>query len=175
LLKLLTKDERTELQKNYEYAKTDDGGGFKGSLTEFKNSTDTGDWNNYQKAKAEGYKGKFQDWIKVAHPSSSVNISPFDRESQVLKAKRMAEVLTADYEDALAKKIEAADDPALYAKARTYAEKLKKPIQEVFAMVKRQALIDRLDEDLKQVYGDDVDMRLDGWYLDGKLLRRMPK
>lgn len=46
--KAATKDERTELQKDYAFAQSPEGGGFKGTVMDFKNYSDTGDWKNYQ-------------------------------------------------------------------------------------------------------------------------------
>ncbi len=67
-----TKDSRTELQKNYEAAQ---GQGFTGKIWEFKAYDETGDWGNYQKSKAEGYKGSFESWLTKHEGNRAIKIS----------------------------------------------------------------------------------------------------
>jgi|WetSurMetagenome_2_1015567.scaffolds.fasta_scaffold42515_2 hypothetical protein len=64
----LTQDKKPDMQKQFEFAQTKEGGEFKGSFSDFKDSTDTGDWKNYQhyvdEEKSAGNKPEgFNSWL----------------------------------------------------------------------------------------------------------------
>lgn len=76
LIKEMNEDQRTELQKNYEYAKEQ---GYKGSLAEFKVlSDDPSSIREYNYAKTPeggGFKGSYMDFITKKAAAGAVRIS----------------------------------------------------------------------------------------------------
>lgn len=84
----LSKDERTELQKNFEYAVAE---GYTKDIIDFKNAGGTpSSYDEYQLAKEEGYKGKYVDFIRMKGESGSTRISIGEKVAEKIALANLA-------------------------------------------------------------------------------------
>ena len=80
LLTTKTEDERTEAIKNFQFAKSKEGGEFKGSFQEFSNPLTTTDWENYNLAGGREGTGKsFDKWLTEQHKSKAIKITTAEK------------------------------------------------------------------------------------------------
>lgn len=77
-----TKDDRPAAIQIYEYAKTEAGGGFTGSYTEFKDAATTTHQKDYEAAKEGGYTGSFNEWLLSMSKAGAINLSFGEKLSQ---------------------------------------------------------------------------------------------
>ncbi len=84
-----TKDERTTAQKNYDFAKSELGGNFKGSFTEFQDSSKTTHMKDYKRATSGGYEGTFNDWLLEMRKAGAIRVSIGEK---VAEKKAKAEI-----------------------------------------------------------------------------------
>lgn len=75
ILKDATEDERTAAMKNYEFARSPQGGNFKGTFAEFDRDARTGNQKDYESAVAGGYDGQFHEWLLDMKRAGATRIS----------------------------------------------------------------------------------------------------
>ena len=75
--------------EQYQFAKTPEGGNFKGTLAEFKTlSKPTAEIEQYEYAKKNGYKGTFEQFKVLSTPKTTVSVSNVqEREEAKRKVK----------------------------------------------------------------------------------------
>lgn len=159
---LRPKDARTSDIKNFEFAKSQ---GFDGSFEDWS-KTETTDWREYQKAVGQGYQGKFYDWQKeMSALGGGLELSEYKqrKEADIIASLRKT-VRSAKYVSDLENA--AREDSSL--------DHLFGKPDEYNIAVKRQVL-EKLDSEIRNAYSDkEVERKIDGWYADGKLVRRNP-
>ncbi len=166
--KALTKDERTELRKNYEFAKEE---GFKGSLVDFKNSGGTPtSYDEYKLAKEEGYKGKFTDFItmKAKAGSTTIQLSPFEQTRQRELAQSQADVMSPSFSSNVTKDLSKSnpEDWAYPAEASSVED---------IPRIQQIRTLREMDSRIRQAFSEDkIERKSDGWYRNGKLIVRNP-
>jgi len=131
----LNKDKANEV-KIYEYAQTPEGGGFKGSIVDFRNSNSTADMKNYEKVKKDP---KFNAWLEKQNRSKAINLGQKIEEKKALSelagqlyfkdTKRVDDInkLAADFDKNQAWLIPEKDRPL--AKARVIVKGVKDKIE----------------------------------------------
>ena len=81
--------------EQYQFAKTPEGGNFKGTLAEFKTlSKPTAEIEQYEYAKKNGYKGTFEQFKVLSTPKTTVSVSNVQEREE---AKKYGEFLVDDY------------------------------------------------------------------------------
>jgi hypothetical protein len=175
-IELLTKDERTELQKNYEYAKEE---GFKGTLADFKveGGTPTA-LKEYEYAKKEGFKGNFIDFIKTQHPATNINLGPYATAIERGKAESINDVLSPDFEAKVEKgavdEVDKHPDQIKTLVAKGAAKNQTEARSMLETHYKNKAIEDALIQSYGNI-GKQVTRGKEGWEVDGKVVRRYAK
>jgi len=176
--RLLTpKDERTNLQKNFEYAR--DYQGFKGTLKEFQEAA-TGHQKDYEKAVSQGYTGKFNDWLMEFQKAGATKIS-IGEKVETKKALDEVAAQSSVKDPKLVEKIESklkrtdvyfdnTDAIEAFAKQHNITSDAATDIYY------KATVRSKIDDMVKQAYKDKkVDyVKGKGWYVGSKLIRRDP-
>lgn len=165
-LETLTKDERTELQKNYEYAKEQ---GFEGSLLDFKNSggSPTSVEEFEYATKNQGFKGTYLDFLKKYKGPMTIQLGEFEKTMLRGQAQAQLDVLDPDFVSKTTKELSQATDWDVPEEAAGRSEDIPK--------YQRLRLIKSMDDKIRRAFeGHQVERKIDGWYVDGKKRVRMP-
>lgn len=160
--KAATKDERTAAIKNFEYARTK---GFKGSFEQFQDNAKTGHQKDFEAAKADGYEGSFNEWMLDMAKAGAINLGEVvERKKATEDIEAQSKVTSAEFLSKMEKE----------ARADTSLDKYEFGSPEYETQVKLQVLR-KLDSEIRNAYkGSSVVRSIDGWYVDGKLVRRNP-
>lgn len=75
-----TPDERTADIKNFQFARTPEGGGYTGSFTDFADPQTTTDWKNYQLGGGAKVLGPYNKWLTEQNKSKAIQLTPAQRE-----------------------------------------------------------------------------------------------
>lgn len=174
---LTPKDERTELVKNYEYAR--DNQGFKGTLEQFKEGATTHK-KDYDEAVKGGYSGSFNEWLLQMQQAGATRISIGEK----VETKKALDEVAAQ---------SGVKDPELVSKVEKkypladvvfdfkdevdrLVKDYKVSIDQASAIVQKAKVREDIDGMVRQAYKDkDVKyVRGKGWYIDNELVRRDP-
>jgi|WetSurMetagenome_2_1015567.scaffolds.fasta_scaffold16852_4 hypothetical protein len=172
----------TDLIKNFNFAKTPEGGGFKGSIEEFKQDKETGDWTNYLHVKANDpkYKKSFAEYQLDLKRASAPYFTPYETKTQTDTATREGDIKEAGYPTKVAEKLATLrydEWDKLPETTKFMTENPKATYDEIVAMNNKWQkvyIIRQMDSEIKNVYGKDIVMKKDGWYKGDKLIRSMP-
>jgi hypothetical protein len=174
LFKAMTKDERTNLIKNYEYAQSQ---GYKGTIEEFNRESRTSNQKDYEAAVAGGYEGSFHQWLLEMRKAGATNISIGERAKaagEVKKAQQKAEIFAPDYHLKVAKDLEKAPDWFNPAEAKGLMEKYKISEEKAIEVARQIRVLKEMDRQIKSQYGKGITFTNEGWFKDGKLIRSNP-
>ena len=148
------REDRTPLQRNYEYAQVQ---GFEGSLVDFKNTSETTHMKDFKAAKKSGYKGKFHDWLLEMTKAGAINLGEFAAKKEITEeVKRKSFFKTPKFRIEAEKivdergriKYETADDPEK-ARNKLVWEEMDKQIKTSYS---------------DAVFGKDSETGVIGWY-----------
>lgn len=179
MLEFLTKDERTELVKNFEYAQTTEGGGFVGSIAEFKNSSDSGEWNNYLKTKTQGNKQSFMDYQVGLRKAGATTIGgEVARTLAVGTAEQQLKTMAPDFYQTVQQDL-MKDDRAWRSSAEVAQLMKERPgvtSSKARSDIQRDKVRRTMDGRIRQVFREAGKVTRDrkGWYLNGKLIVKDP-
>jgi hypothetical protein len=150
------------LLKNFEYAKSK---GYTGDFMKFQDAAKTSHEKDYERAVAEGYEGSFNQWLLGITKAGAINIGELvNKEKSLIDIRDKMEITTDEYFRKLEKEAANDDSIAQYGFGTPEAD----------IAVKRMAL-EKLDSAIRNAYRDSKVVRAkDGWYADGKLIRRNP-
>ena len=81
--KSANKDERTAAIKNFEYAQSSKGGNFKGSFEQFQDNAKTTHMKDFQSAVADGYTGKFNEWMLEMTKAGGINLGDYRAKAEI--------------------------------------------------------------------------------------------
>jgi hypothetical protein len=165
--------QRTELIKNYTYAKSE---GYKGSLLDFKTAGGTpNSYDEFVLAKndpTKPFKGSYLDFIRTVGEARAPRFTPYEqtvqrelgqRESDVQDPRFMHNTITD------IKKIDTGFDYPTDDKGNYITDPAK------ITEVQRRRVLTEMNNRVKQAFvGKTIEVKSDGWYVEGKLVVRNP-
>lgn len=177
-VEMVTKDERTELQKNFEQAREE---GFNGKIWEFKAYDETGDWFNYTKyrddEKAAGRKPiGWEQWLTKHETTRAPRFTPFETKMQTEAASAQSSVMAPDFFTKIQEEL-SKDKRSWRVTEQVEATATKYGVSEEAARtaIQKAKMIDEADKRIRQAFkGQTVTEDKVGWYVDGKLVVRKP-
>jgi hypothetical protein len=182
LYSALTKDERTASIKEYEYAKEQ---GFKGTLEDWNNIATPETIKLFNKSVEDKSwdvkkKGGLWNFIRAKNEAGAPRFTPYETKTQTDQASREGDVQDPKFNEDVEKRLMAErDDWDYLPETSSYAKENKglkrDEIDKYNAKWQRVYLIRAMDYQIRQAFvNKKVEMKKDGWYVDGKLTRRMP-
>jgi len=108
--------------------------------------------------------------------STNINLSPYERTKQTELAKAEADVEAPAYVDSVVEDLKKRD-PMAWMDPSNVSKYVSKGMSEDAAidMSRKEMVLKEIDARLRQAYkGKSVTRKVDGWYVDGKLVRRNP-
>lgn len=180
----LTKDDRTEMQKNYDAAVKD--GSFKGGFMDFMDAVKNDSRRDYEFAVSQGYNGKYKDWVMEMKKAGALNLNlgglrdKLETTEQVQsEAKLTAPGFMESIEKASRQAVKDEEDMDLEGAAKPQLDKDGRPLPQLNTEEKvKLKTIQSFTDQAESVYGPGkVELKVDKtkkkayWYAGKKLIR----
>ena len=174
----LSKETQATKAKEYEFAKSPEGGSYKGSFIDFMNAEDTVGIKDFREAKKTGYGGtSYYDYkIKMAEAGAPKLGPAIEKQKALDQLKREAEVQDPGFISKVQSeinkrvgKIELSDPTGTADVMKRYKVSREVAVK----AINDKRLFDEIELRIKQAYGDGVTyVKGEGFKKDGKLIVR---
>jgi hypothetical protein len=178
--KALKPEDKSNFEKEYTFAKAN---GYNGTPAQWKTlSQDPTSWEEYQKAVGQGYKGDYPTFLlKYKKSDMNITLDPGERTRRVGSAQAEVDVTAPDFfskVQATLSKDENWDRPLGTTEyiADQKTKGIDVDVRTAAARQQKLNVLKQMDLEINQAYNGKgtVEMRQDGWYLNGKLIVRNP-